>query len=78
MTRVLSDGLLWSCNPGFHLFYLFLFFFGSHLFGGFLFFFFCFLVDISTLKSQRAPSFPFSFVILDLKIVFSHYIDYFL
>lgn len=41
-------------------------------------FFFCFLVDISTLKSQRAPSFPFSFVILDLKIVFSHYIDYFL
>lgn len=45
---------------------------------GFSFFFFCFLVDISTLKSQRAPSFPFSFVILDLKIVFSHYIDYFL
>ena len=45
---------------------------------GVSFFFFCFLVDISTLKSQRAPSFPFSFVILDLKIVFSHYIDYFL
>lgn len=59
------------------IYFIFLFFFGSHLFGGFLFFF-CFLVDISTLKSQRAPSFPFSFVILDLKIVFSHYIDYFL
>jgi hypothetical protein len=35
----------------------------------FVFFVFSFLVDISTLKSQRAPSFLFSFVFLDPKII---------
>lgn len=60
------------------IYFIFFCFSLDRIYLGVFFFFFCFLVDISTLKSQRAPSFPFSFVILDLKIVFSHYIDYFL